>query len=259
MRLEELANENYSKLNENDLYILKYILNNKQECCDLGINELAKKCNVSRTTILRFAQKLGFKGYSEFRIHLSWQEKKNENEEKDYVETFYADINETIKLLRERDFINICRLIYDADRVFVYGTGTAQIAVAQELKRTFLTAHKYFYVVEGYREFEVIMPSITKRDIVIIISLSGNITSLHSSILEIFMKGIESISITKLSDNKLSSLAKHNLYVTTSSIQLSDRWIYETFSMFFILIEALFRQYLNYKKEQEDNLIEEEE
>lgn len=259
MRLEEVVNNNYSKLNENDLYILKYILNNKEECCNLGINELAKKCNVSRTTILRFAQKLGFKGYSEFRIHLTWQEQKSDKDEKDHIETLYADIHETIKLLREKNFTNICKALYDAERVFIYGTGTAQITVAQELKRIFLSAHKYFYVIEGYTEFEAIMPSITKRDVVIIISLSGNISSLQSGIHEIFMKGIECISITKLSDNKLSRLAAHNLYATTSSIRFSDSWIYETFTMFYILVETLFRQYINYKKEREDNLIEMEE
>ncbi|GIM28156.1 RpiR family transcriptional regulator [Clostridium polyendosporum] len=251
MRLEELVNNNYNKLNENDLYILKYILNNKVECCNLGINELAKKCNVSRTTILRFAQKLGFKGYSEFRVHLKWQEEEKDNEEIDYVEKLYTDLNETIKLIKEKDFTSICELIYNAERVFVYGTGTAQIAVAQELKRSFLSAHKYFYVIEGYREFEVLMSSIKENDVVIIVSLSGNTTSLHSCINELTMKGIEYISITKLSNNKLSRTTPHNLYVTTSNMNLSNGLSYESCSMFFILIESLFRQYISYIQEQE--------
>ncbi|MDY4308061.1 hypothetical protein SNF32_15765 [Enterococcus mundtii] len=36
----------------------------------MSINELAKQCNVSRTTIMRFCQKLGFDGFSEFKYHL---------------------------------------------------------------------------------------------------------------------------------------------------------------------------------------------
>lgn len=56
MKLDELINNNYLKLNDSDLYILKYIMNNKNQCIDLTINELASKCNVSRTTILRFTQ-----------------------------------------------------------------------------------------------------------------------------------------------------------------------------------------------------------
>lgn len=252
MRLEEVVNNNYNKLNENDLYILKYILNNKVECCDLGINELAKKCNVSRTTILRFAQKLGFKGYSEFRVHLKWQESECDKDEKDYVETLYTDLNENIKLLKEKDFTNICKLIYNAERVFVYGTGTIQMAVAQELKRIFLSAHKYLNVIEGTSELEIIMPSITSRDVVIIISLSGNTTSLHSCINELSIKGIEYISITKLSNNKLSRMTPHNLYILNSTVNLSNGVFYQFTSFFFILIESLFIQYINYKQKQEE-------
>lgn len=73
MRLEQLVNSNYSKLNDNDIYILRYILNNKEKCSTISINELAKLCNVSRTTVLRMVQKLGFDGYSEFKVYLKWQ------------------------------------------------------------------------------------------------------------------------------------------------------------------------------------------
>lgn len=255
MRLEEIVNNNYNKLNENDLYILKYILNNKAECCDLGINELAKKCNVSRTTILRFAQKLGFKGYSEFRVHLKWQESECDKGEKNYVERLYTDLNENIKLLKEKDFTNICKLIYNAERVFVYGTGTIQMAVAQELKRIFLSAHKYLNVIEGISELEIITPSITSRDVVIIISLSGNTTSLHSCINQLSIKGIEYISITKLSNNKLSTMTPHNLYIVNSTVNLDNGVFYQFTSFFFILIESLFIQYINYKQKQEQELI----
>lgn len=250
MRLQEIINDNYNRLSENDLYILKYILNHKKECCGLGINELAKKCNISRTTIFRLAKKLGFKGYSEFKFHLKWEQKQVNQEEKDYIESLYKDINETIKLTKEKDFKKICKLIYNAERVFVYGTGTAQMTVAGELKRTFLIAHKYFHVIEGYTEFEVITPSITNGDLVIFISLSGNTTSFQSCINQVSMKGIDSISITNLSNNQLSRMVSHNLYVTTTPMNYKNGENY-SFSMFFILIETLFRYYIKYQEELE--------
>ncbi|MES9714338.1 MurR/RpiR family transcriptional regulator, partial [Bacillus velezensis] len=36
MSLEELVNQHYAKLNDNDFYILKYILNHKHTCYHLG-------------------------------------------------------------------------------------------------------------------------------------------------------------------------------------------------------------------------------
>jgi RpiR family transcriptional regulator, glv operon transcriptional regulator len=97
MKIEELINKHYNRLNETDFHILKYILNHKSECHKLGINSLAEKCNVSRSSILRLAQKLGFSGYSEFRVFLKWQEQEGNNSDKSQVEILSNDILETLK------------------------------------------------------------------------------------------------------------------------------------------------------------------
>lgn len=44
MQLEELVNQYYDDLNENDLMIWKYILAHKKECCEISIDELSKRC-----------------------------------------------------------------------------------------------------------------------------------------------------------------------------------------------------------------------
>ena len=56
MKLEELVNRNYQQLNDNDLYIWNYINNHREVCTKITIEDLGKKCNVSRTTILRFSK-----------------------------------------------------------------------------------------------------------------------------------------------------------------------------------------------------------
>ena len=43
LTLEELINEHYNKLNETDLHILRYIMNHKDTCYQLGINHLADR------------------------------------------------------------------------------------------------------------------------------------------------------------------------------------------------------------------------
>ena len=61
---------NDTRLGANDLHIWRYISTHRQECANLSIEALGAKCNVSRTTILRFAQKLGLSGFSELRLLL---------------------------------------------------------------------------------------------------------------------------------------------------------------------------------------------
>ena len=58
MKLDELVNQYYDDLNMNDLHIWGYIANHKRECAAMTIEEVAEKCNVSRTGILRFAKNI---------------------------------------------------------------------------------------------------------------------------------------------------------------------------------------------------------
>jgi RpiR family glv operon transcriptional regulator len=258
MRLEEVINNNYSKLNENDLYILKFICSNTKECINLSINDLGDKCNVSRTTILRFTQKLGFKGYSEFKVFLSWQEKENDETEQDYVNKFYLDLEETKKNINQRNLLKISKLIYEAERVFVYGTGMTQISVAKEMQRTFLASRKYFYVIEGESELQTVLSDITSKDFLIIITLSGTREFLVKITNNLNMNGIKYVSMTKFIDNKIARNTPYNLYIFTTIIKVIGKGDYESTALFFLLVDILFREYLIYAENQyvttEDNI-----
>lgn len=64
---------NYNKLNDIDLLIWKYIIVNKKYCSKMLINEFVMKCNVFCVIIIRFVKKLDLKGFSEFKVLLSWE------------------------------------------------------------------------------------------------------------------------------------------------------------------------------------------
>lgn len=81
MRLEELVNKYYDKLNENDKMIWQYIQANKKKCCDISIEELAEICCISRATISRFTQKLSFDGFREFKLHLKLECEKDSTQD----------------------------------------------------------------------------------------------------------------------------------------------------------------------------------
>ena len=146
----------------------------------MGINELADKCNVSKSTVLRLTQKLGLSGYSEFKIFLKWEEqnKVEQEEEIDYIESLNKSVSDTIKNNKQDNIRDICKVINESERIFIYGTGRAQQICVEEIKRLFLFAHKYFTVIQGVHEFETLINSLTSKDTVIIVSLSGNTPNL---------------------------------------------------------------------------------
>ena len=189
MRLEELVNKHYDKLNHSDLYIWKYIFNHKKDCCNLTIDELANRCNVSRTTILRFAQKLSLKGYSELKIYLKCE---------------------------SEDFSSVCNLMYNAKRIFVYGTGAVQSSVAAELKRIFLSGQECIYNIQGEAEADMILNTISDEDLIFLISLTGESEHVKRLAKQFKLRNVPIISITKLKNNTLARLSDENLYINTS-------------------------------------------
>ncbi|SJZ41649.1 MurR/RpiR family transcriptional regulator [Garciella nitratireducens] len=248
MKIEELINKHYQELNETDLHILKYILNCKDTCYKLGINDLAEECNVSRSSILRLAQKLGFSGFSEFRVFLKWQDQKeflpNENE----VDVLEKDILETLKYIKEKDFSEICKLLYQSDRIFAYGTGMAQTNCAMDLKRMFLPMKKYIYVIPAQKELDIVLSDITTNDVMIIISLSGDTPYIFPSVQFLITKGVPIISITNLKNNRLARMTPYNIYANSSKTEILNDIIIETFASFFVISEALFKHYVEYVK-----------
>lgn len=70
MKLEMLINKHYDDLNENDLSTLHYIIVHKKKCLNMSITDLSTYCNISKSSILRTTQKLGFSGFSEFNMRL---------------------------------------------------------------------------------------------------------------------------------------------------------------------------------------------
>lgn len=246
MKLEELVNNNYDRLNENDRYIWKYICNNKRECCRLSIDELAKKCNISRTTISRFTQKLSLEGFGEFKVRLKLELVENDSIKDSSVEEVYQDYYKTINDMKEKDVLEICRMIYNAKNLFVYGTGSVQNAAGNELKRHFISVNRFFVTLNGEAEMDTVLDKATEEDLIVIISLSGEKKSAVEHAKKVKAKNIPSISITRLSDNPIARLCDQNLYVITKQIKIKDVVTCENVGQYFILIEMLFLKYIMY-------------
>lgn len=251
MRLEELINKHYNQLNENDLYIWNYISNHKKECQKLVIDQLAYKCNVSRTTILRFAQKISLKGYSELKLYLKLEseQKKDETNETELVcQTYYKVIENMVN----KDCEKLFEKIDSARNIYIYGVGMVQSSIKKEIKRIFMSVGKIIYDLSGYEESKISLNVANSDDLFIIISVSGENKFIVDFASKLNVRNIPILSITKLKENTLSQMSDYNLYI--SSVTFSDTIkdvTYESVTSYFILIEILFFKYITYLKEKE--------
>lgn len=250
MKLDELFNEHRTQLGENDLYIWNYIAAHSGECAGLSIEALGRRCNVSRTTILRFAQKLGLHGFSELKLLLRMEGKQTGGERLDCIDYACAAYRTMIEDIRTKDYADLFSRIDAAENLYVFSSGMLQDAVARELCRVFLAGDKWFYLIHAGSEAEVLLHNVTDRDLVLILSVSGESSHVLQLAKALKVRNVPTVSITGQKENTLAQLCGQRLYVNTVKMDLRELGAeFQSTTSFFILVELLFLKYMEYKKE----------
>ena len=246
MTLDDLFNAHRSQLGENDLHIWNYVSAHRKECAELSIEALGQRCHVSRTTILRFARKLGLHGFSELKVLLRMEEKTETSP--DYIEQTCAVYTDMIADIRAKDCTALFRRIDEAENLYVFSSGMLQDAVARELCRAFLSCGKWFYTIHAGTEADVLLHNVTERDLVIILSVSGESPQVLQLARALRVRSIPAVSITRRRDNTLAQLCPMRLYVGTVEMEMNALGTqYQSTTSFFILVELLFLKYMAYR------------
>lgn len=141
---------NYKKLGPSEKKIADYILKNEQQVTSLPIKELAALSGSTAATIVRFSRRLGFKGFTDFRIGLasemistsSINSKITKNDS--CFEIFNKRINDisvslwnTESVLDPIQLENAAKSIMRANRIAIFGLGNSA-AIAQDAAHKFL-------------------------------------------------------------------------------------------------------------------------
>mgnify|MGYP001856459513 FL=1 len=245
--MEELIQKKYDELNENDLEIWKYIISNKETCKQIFIQQLAVFCHVSHTTILRFAKKLGFSGYSEMRSFLKWEEQAEILYEEKDMEKNANNFVATIRAMEDKDMTEICDMIDRAENIYVNGSGDVQKEAARVLKGKFLHQKIFVNTVEGGAEFGLIQEMIQPGDLVIFISYSGSNPIQLQKARFVKEKGANILLIAMEGKGEFRDLADAVLEFHPEEIHtIGYDYTYYPTLHFFILIEFLSLKYMEY-------------
>lgn len=250
MKLDELFNEHRADLRENDLYIWKYLSSHRKECATLSIEAFGQRCNVSRTTILRFAQRLGLSGFSELKLLLRMEDAPCHMAPSDCIDQTCAAYQQMITDIRGKDCSDLFAQIDAAENLYVFSSGMLQDAVAKELCRVFLSGDKWFYLIHAGSEAEVLLHHVTDHDLVLILSVSGESPQVLQLAKALKVRHVPTVSITRQKENTLAQLCTQRLYISTVEMEPGVLGTeYQSTTSFFILAELLFLKYMEYKKE----------
>ncbi|MCR1898385.1 MurR/RpiR family transcriptional regulator [Irregularibacter muris] len=248
MKLEQLINNCKEGFSPVDMDILSYILQNKNAIIKMSVRDLAKEAHTSNATIIRIMKKLGFSGYAEFKYYLKQQQEiKIPKTSKNNLSLLAKDIEETLSLIRQTDMKPLCQAIFLAKRIFIYGTDWGERKAVEDFVRNFMAYQVFATAIPSITELNWIIDTFTEEDLIIFISFSGENKELAPKITKLKLKNIPFCSITPLSKNYLASSATYNLYYqfTPLNIDRDPHNEYNFFSTLHIVIEALFRFYVD--------------
>lgn len=248
MRLEALVSKHYNELNPNDLIIWRYIYQHKDQCLKMNIETLASLCNVSRSTVMRFAQKIGVSGYSELKACLRLEMNESFVGASGNLTQIVCDSSvKAIRYFQNQNYENICKLLFHAKRIFVYGTGQAQKSVAEEFRRSMLSLNILVNDIPAEGELKKMTRMMTPEDVILIISKSGENEAVRTVLFELNSKGIPVISLTRYGSNTLAKMSTENLFVNIEEIAVLEDTNFESMTLLFIILEIVFTRFAEYQ------------
>lgn len=248
--LEELVNQHRDQLSKSEKEVLDIILSDQKSYAQYTSTELADTCHISRTTLLRICRKIGLMSFSDLKVILknsSETQAKSQKMDFDYICNIYHNL---IDELNKFSYEQICQVLYEAETIYIYGTGNEQKTLADEFKRIFLFTGKLVIEVFDYGEMEFVRKNFKRTDLFVIISLSGETKEGIRILNAVIPTGVRLLSITRLQSNTISGLCDYNLYVATQVVEQQS--FYELISAFYILLDLLFLNYLEYVTEVEN-------
>lgn len=245
MRIEELLNAHYEEFSGNEKYVCHYLRSHFRECGKSTIDEFAASCNVSKALLVRFAKKLGLAGYSELKARIKIERQEQEVGVEGLLQTMTDSYHKMMDDLIKKDLSGLFEKMYSARRIFVYGSGSSQARAASEMKRIFLPAREIISL-HGHDMCHALQMIASPEDLVIIISLSGESETVIELAKSLRVNGVGTVSITRLTSNRLAALCDENLYINSVRLPVTRLADYESSTPYFILIEYLYLSYQNY-------------
>lgn len=152
-----------------------------------------------------------------------------------------------IENISKESYENICRLIYESDTIYLYGTGNEQKNICKELKKILMLVGKYSIELFDKGEINFKRDNFKKNDLFIIVSLSGE-SEEGVEILDLLSEKIKTLSITKLKYNPIANRCDYKIHIATREIDLVGDSPYEFVSLFYIFMDIFLYNYINYER-----------
>ncbi|MDO5047815.1 MAG: MurR/RpiR family transcriptional regulator [Anaerococcus sp.] len=202
-------------MNESEIRVANFINRYIDRVYNMNIDEVAEACFVSKTSVVRASKKMGFSGFSELKYYFKNITEKPEDEiGLDYQKIRENDINNTLKIIDDVDYIKLINLLRNS-RIYFFGKGLnsyiCDYAVTQFLLLGFNAIH-----LESTHVAMTNVKYMTSKDVLFIVSMSGETRQCVNLALQAKTNDVTIISLTNATKNTLEKLASMSYYIFIS-------------------------------------------
>lgn len=208
------------KFNKTEIKIYQYITGNLQAIEFMSVRDLARKTDVSASTILRFCNKLGFDGYKDFKDALMEEQKAGEKfRPDDDLKSLAAFFDMANSSMFEEKLQEAARMIEKSDGVIFLGGGSSEI-LAHYMARIFMDRGIFSVTSDiGTRTDAIRFESAS----VVVLSESGETPEIIPMIEDFRSKGYDILSITNSPDSTVARISDWNLNYNLKHLRIEGR------------------------------------
>lgn len=264
-QVKERIEEKFSDLPKNQQKIADFFLINFDRIPFLSVQEISESTKVSVASIVRFAQNIGFSGFSEIRDEISGLLQSDLNNNKELfplIEVEEGDsniltevanldiknINETLFMIDHTKFSEAVSYIASASEVFTAGLGISYLlaeVLGYQLTQVGIKARNFR---NGWASLQEESLFITEKDVLIIFSFPPYSHETIELARSVKKRGVRVIAITNKSTSPAASISDIALTVKSENMLYTN-----SFAAISVIINAITTEAarLNKKKAKE--------
>jgi len=248
--------ETIRNLNKTERRLFDYVVKNMDTVKLMSIRELAEKQFLSTATIFRFAQRLGFSGYSDLTNSLLITTHSKQDTVipnivmgHGYSEEYLKNAMEAVRVMSPKQVEDVIKLLTNKPHIYIL-TDDNTHAIGQYCERLFIGLNFHAYFPEtAYQKWNLVN-RIGSQDMIIALSYSGQDEMMINFIQKVFLtEHPHLLSITRSDNNTLESLSDTNFYIFANEILISGMDLTSSVTMLMIL-ELLIYEYIVVSKNQ---------
>lgn len=241
------------KLTLSQQEVIDYIKQNRQHIIHTSIQDLSKATYTSNATIIRLCQKLGFKGFKDFKLALikEIESQKYINQSVDFSLPFFRQettpeiINNISSLYKESiDLINtqldisyleeIITVLIQSQRLFIYAIGDSKITAMNFINKLMKLNSYPILATENYEEIHM-SANTSHKDCALFLSYSGTHSTYKKCLQILKQHHCKTIVITAHHDSFLYQYCDYHLLIPDKEHEQKIATFYSQLTFHYIL------------------------